>query len=202
MAWNYGPGAFGPGGAWLCARRRSLAAQELTVSAAASLTNAFPEIGKRFEKQHPGSQGHLQFCRLRPLAPTNRSRRPGGRLCFGGSKDHEPGPREGAHRPGQPEKFCEQYPGAHRAPGLQAHPDRPSRPDLSPRSKGWRWAIPSVCRWGAIPRKPWQRRGCGRNCAQVYSRGIGAPGSGLRQPGRGGGGLGLLPPMPPLPEGR
>jgi molybdate transport system substrate-binding protein len=29
-------------------------AQELTVSAAASLTNAFPEIGQRFEEQHPG----------------------------------------------------------------------------------------------------------------------------------------------------
>jgi molybdate transport system substrate-binding protein len=31
-----------------------LGAEELTVSAAASLTNAFPELGRLFEKQHPG----------------------------------------------------------------------------------------------------------------------------------------------------
>jgi molybdate transport system substrate-binding protein len=31
-----------------------LGADELTLSAAASLTNAFPEIGRLFEKQHPG----------------------------------------------------------------------------------------------------------------------------------------------------
>ena len=39
-----------------------LGAQELTVSAAASLTNAFPEIGKRFEQLHPGAKVIFNFA--------------------------------------------------------------------------------------------------------------------------------------------
>jgi molybdate transport system substrate-binding protein len=42
-------------------------AQELTVSAAASLTNAFPEIGKRFEQQHPGAKVIFNFAASGPL---------------------------------------------------------------------------------------------------------------------------------------
>jgi molybdate transport system substrate-binding protein len=41
--------------------------QELTVSAAASLTNAFPEIGKVFEKQHPGIKIIYNFAASGPL---------------------------------------------------------------------------------------------------------------------------------------
>jgi molybdate transport system substrate-binding protein len=41
--------------------------QELTVSAAASLTNAFPEIGKVFEKQHPGTKIIYNFAASGPL---------------------------------------------------------------------------------------------------------------------------------------
>jgi molybdate transport system substrate-binding protein len=41
--------------------------QELIVSAAASLTNAFPEIGKLFEKQHPGSKIVFNFAASGPL---------------------------------------------------------------------------------------------------------------------------------------
>ena len=44
-----------------------LAAEELTVSAAASLTNAFPEIGQVFEKQHPGSKVIFNFAASGPL---------------------------------------------------------------------------------------------------------------------------------------
>jgi len=44
-----------------------LGAQELTVSAAASLTNAFPEIGKSFEQQHPGTQVIFNFAASGPL---------------------------------------------------------------------------------------------------------------------------------------
>jgi molybdate transport system substrate-binding protein len=44
-----------------------LGAQELTVSAAASLTNAFPEIGKRFEQQHPGTKVIFNFAASGPL---------------------------------------------------------------------------------------------------------------------------------------
>jgi molybdate transport system substrate-binding protein len=39
-----------------------MGAQELTVSAAASLTNAFPEIGKHFEKEHPGTKVVFNFA--------------------------------------------------------------------------------------------------------------------------------------------
>jgi molybdate transport system substrate-binding protein len=42
-------------------------AQELTVSAAASLTNAFPEIGKRFEQQHPDARVLFNFAASGPL---------------------------------------------------------------------------------------------------------------------------------------
>lgn len=52
----------------------SLAAQaawgadaELTVSAAASLTNAFPEIGQRFENLHPGTKVIFNFAASGPL---------------------------------------------------------------------------------------------------------------------------------------
>lgn len=44
-----------------------LGAEELTVSAAASLTNAFPEIGQIFEKQHPGSKVIFNFAASGPL---------------------------------------------------------------------------------------------------------------------------------------
>lgn len=43
------------------------AGQELIVSAAASLTNAFPEIGKLFEKQHPGTKIIFNFAASGPL---------------------------------------------------------------------------------------------------------------------------------------
>jgi molybdate transport system substrate-binding protein len=48
-------GLLAVGGLALLPPAAVLGAQELTVSAAASLTNAFPEIGKLFEKQHPGA---------------------------------------------------------------------------------------------------------------------------------------------------
>ncbi len=44
-----------------------MAARELTVSAAASLTNAFPEIGKLFEQQHPGTKVIFNFAASGPL---------------------------------------------------------------------------------------------------------------------------------------
>ncbi len=44
-----------------------MGAQELTVSAAASLTNAFPEIGKGFEQQHPGVKVIFNFAASGPL---------------------------------------------------------------------------------------------------------------------------------------
>jgi molybdate transport system substrate-binding protein len=44
-----------------------LGAEELTVSAAASLTNAFPEIGQAFEKQHPDTKVIFNFAASGPL---------------------------------------------------------------------------------------------------------------------------------------
>jgi molybdate transport system substrate-binding protein len=44
-----------------------MAGEELTVSAAASLTNAFPEIGQIFEKQHPGVKVIFNFAASGPL---------------------------------------------------------------------------------------------------------------------------------------
>jgi molybdate transport system substrate-binding protein len=41
--------------------------QELTVSAAASLTNAFQEIGQHFEQQHPGIRVIFNFAASGPL---------------------------------------------------------------------------------------------------------------------------------------
>ena len=43
------------------------AEQELTVSAAASLTNAFPEIGKKFESANPGTKVIFNFAASGPL---------------------------------------------------------------------------------------------------------------------------------------
>ncbi len=40
---------------------RALSQQELTVSAAASLTNAFGEIGKKFEASNPGAKVIFNF---------------------------------------------------------------------------------------------------------------------------------------------
>jgi molybdate transport system substrate-binding protein len=45
----------------------AMGAQELTVSAAASLTNAFPEIGKGFEQRHPGTKVIFNFAATGPL---------------------------------------------------------------------------------------------------------------------------------------
>ena len=44
-----------------------LGAEELTVSAAASLTNAFPDIARRFEEQHPGVTVIFNFAASGPL---------------------------------------------------------------------------------------------------------------------------------------
>jgi len=43
------------------------AATEITVSAAASLTNAFKEIGAAYEKQHAGDKVHFNFAASDPL---------------------------------------------------------------------------------------------------------------------------------------
>jgi molybdate transport system substrate-binding protein len=43
------------------------AEQELTVSAAASLTNAFPEIGQKFESANPGTKVIFNFAASGPL---------------------------------------------------------------------------------------------------------------------------------------
>ncbi|MHB8067781.1 MAG: molybdate ABC transporter substrate-binding protein [Desulfobaccales bacterium] len=43
------------------------ASPELVVSAAASLTNAFPEIGQRFEQLHPGTRVVFNFAASGPL---------------------------------------------------------------------------------------------------------------------------------------
>ena len=43
-------------------------AQELVVSAAASLTNAFREIGATFERTHPGVKVVFNFAASGPLA--------------------------------------------------------------------------------------------------------------------------------------
>lgn len=45
----------------------SLHAQELVVSAAASLTNAFQSVGQAFEKTHPGSKLTFNFAASGPL---------------------------------------------------------------------------------------------------------------------------------------
>ncbi len=45
----------------------AVAAQDLTVSAAASLTNAMPEVGKVFEKEHPGTKLVYNFAASGPL---------------------------------------------------------------------------------------------------------------------------------------
>lgn len=42
-------------------------AAEITVAAAASLTNAFREIGTAFEAAHPGTQAHFNFAASGPL---------------------------------------------------------------------------------------------------------------------------------------
>ena len=47
--------------------RAALAEQELTVSAAASLTNAFGEIGKKFESATPGTKVIFNFAASGPL---------------------------------------------------------------------------------------------------------------------------------------
>lgn len=44
-----------------------LAEQELTVSAAASLTNAFPEVAKKFESANPGTKVVFNFAASGPL---------------------------------------------------------------------------------------------------------------------------------------
>ncbi len=57
---------------WLCAGAMLLAAgfaqaAELTVSAAASLTNAFTDIGKAYEAANPGEKVQLNFAASGPL---------------------------------------------------------------------------------------------------------------------------------------
>ena len=44
-----------------------LAEEELTVSAAASLTNAFADIGKKFEQKNPGVKVRFNFAASGPL---------------------------------------------------------------------------------------------------------------------------------------
>ena len=56
------PGLLIMGGMALVQAAPVLGTEELTVSAAASLTNAFPEIGRCFEQQHPGTKVIFNFA--------------------------------------------------------------------------------------------------------------------------------------------
>src|SRR5450755_4680471 len=51
----------------LAASAAAVLATDLTVSAAASLTNAFREIGSAFEAEHPGTKIQLNFAASGPL---------------------------------------------------------------------------------------------------------------------------------------
>ncbi|MHC1743040.1 MAG: molybdate ABC transporter substrate-binding protein [Syntrophobacteraceae bacterium] len=55
------------GGIALLGSGSVMAEEELTVSAAASLTNAFPEIGKKFEGANPGTKVVFNFAASGPL---------------------------------------------------------------------------------------------------------------------------------------
>lgn len=51
----------------LMAVAATASAAEITVSAAASLTNAFKEIGAAYEREHPGDKVHFNFAASDPL---------------------------------------------------------------------------------------------------------------------------------------
>ena len=59
-------------------------AADLVVSAAGSLTNAFADIGKEFEKAKPGAKVLFNFAGSGQLL----TRRAGRCLCFGGPGNH------------------------------------------------------------------------------------------------------------------
>ena len=110
-----------------------MGAQELTVSAAASLTTAFPEIGKRFEQQHPGTKVIFNFAASGPLLQQIVQGAPVDVFASADQKTMNQAQEKGLIDVAQPEKFCEQYPGAHRTPGFQAHPEWPSKTCSQPR---------------------------------------------------------------------
>ena len=72
-------------------RCRVAGAADLTVSAAASLTNAFQEIGAAFEAAHPGTKVQFNFARLRRAAAADRQGRAGRRVRQRRPGDDGPG---------------------------------------------------------------------------------------------------------------
>ena len=81
-----------------------MGAQELTVSAAASLTNAFPEIGRASKSSIPAPRSS-SILPLPALCSSKSLKAPRWTSLLRGSKDHEPGPGEGAHRPASRKNF-------------------------------------------------------------------------------------------------
>ena len=141
-----------------------MAAQELTVSAAASLTNAFPEIGQRFEQQHPGTKVIFNFAASGPLLQQIAQGAPVDVFASADQKTMNQAQEKGLIVPASRKDFVSNTLVLIVPQDSKLSPHRPSRPALSRGKKGGGGQSRHVCRRGAIPKRPWKRRGCGRNC--------------------------------------
>ena len=137
-------------------------AQELVVSAAASLTNAFQAVGQAFEKARPGAKVTFNFAASGPVAGPDPAGRAGRRLRVGRPGDHEPRRQRQPARAGDARRLRGQHAGADRARQLAQAPEAARRPRRTRRSSASPPARRPRCRSAATPwtrsRRPASRR--------------------------------------------
>ena len=85
---------------------QSAAAEELTVSAAISLKNAFEDIGRQFEKSHPGIKVLFNFGASGDLARQIEAGAPVDVFASAALKDMDDLDRQGLIRPGSKTNFA------------------------------------------------------------------------------------------------
>ena len=169
-----------------------LGAQELTVSAAASLTNAFPEIGQRFEQQHPGTKVIFNFAASGPLLQQIAQGAPVDVFASADQKTMNQAQEKGLIVPASRKNFVSNTLVLIVPQDSKLTLIRPSRPALSRGQKGGGGQSRQRAGGPLYQRGPGKGGVVGDIVPQIDSGGIGAPGAGLREPGRGGCGPCLL----------
>ncbi len=136
-----------------------MGAQELTVSAAASLTNAFPEIGQRFEQQHPGTKVIFNFAASGPLLQQIVQGAPVDVFASADQKTMDQAQEKGLIDAASRKNFVSNTLVLIVPQDSKLALSGPQGPGLSRGKEGGGGRPRHVCRRAAIPKRPWTKAG-------------------------------------------
>ena len=122
-----------------CGQAVTASAGEMTVSAAASLTNAFAELKTAFEKSHQGLTVHTNFAASNPLLKQMQEGAPVDVFASADQETMDKAQKAQLIKPESRKNFVSNT----RARSSAALPSS-RRPSASP------WVRPKACRWAVI----------------------------------------------------